>query len=332
MGIGIALSMADAQRNYRQSIASDCHHGHITITDMMSQIQMDERKERIKSNLRKWYSSQELQKRESEIRESMDEMEFIGTETNMSLGHIETQGGQEKNSQQKLVTENITAKGQLERTELKRRVQTSSLLIEAITEDLMMKNSLFELIGKLYPKADLIASNTSSISISQLSQSLIRNCPDHNDLKKRMIGMHFMNPVPRMPLIEIISGLDTSQETKQKACDIAQWMRKEVGFSLDFPGFISNRILMPYINEAILAYQEGIGSLEHIDKIMKLGTNVSMGPLQLADFIGLDTCLSILRILENGIGERFHPAPLLVQYVNSGRLGRKTNKGFYEYK
>lgn len=197
------------------------------------------------------------------------------------------------------------------------------LLIEAIIENVEIKASLFKEVEKVLPPHAIIASNTSSISITQLAASTSR--PD------KFIGMHFMNPVPVMKLVEIICGLQTSSETYQTTKAVSEKMGKTTVLAKDSSGFIVNRILCPMINEAIFLLQEGVKA-EDIDAAMKLGTNQPMGPLQLADFVGLETLLYILRILHKELGEdKYRPCPLLVKYVEAGWYGKKTGRGFYQY-
>jgi len=200
----------------------------------------------------------------------------------------------------------------------------SDFVIEAVSENFDLKAKLFKQLDAICPPETIIASNTSSISITQLAAVTKR--------PSKVIGMHWMNPVPVMKLVEIIKGLQTSAETLQTTVALAEACEKTIVKSEDIPGFIANRILMPYINEAVWVLYEGIATKEDIDTCMKLGTNVPMGPLTLADFIGLDTCLAILRVLHNDLGDdKFRPCPLLVNYVNAGYHGKKTGKGFYEY-
>ncbi len=198
------------------------------------------------------------------------------------------------------------------------------LVIEAIVEDVGIKCDLWrELDGVVKPEA-VFASNTSSIPITKLAAATKR--------PGQFIGMHFMNPVPLMKLIEVIRGADTTDETLQTVLDVGTKMGKECHACHDFPGFISNRVLMPMINEAIFCLNEGVATAEDIDAIMKLGMNHPMGPLTLADFIGLDTCLAILNVLYDGFKDpKYRPCPLLVQKVQAGHLGRKTGRGFYNY-
>lgn len=198
------------------------------------------------------------------------------------------------------------------------------LVIEAIIENEAIKAELFRKVDKLLRPEALLASNTSSIPITRLAAVTSR--PD------RFIGMHFMNPVPIMKLVEIIPGLATSEETTQAITDLAKKLGKDTSKSQDYPGFVVNRILMPMINEAFFALMEGVASAEDIDKGMKLGTNQPMGPLTLADFIGLDTCLAILKVLHDGLGDpKYRPCPLLAKYVEAGYVGRKVKRGVYKY-
>jgi 3-hydroxybutyryl-CoA dehydrogenase len=198
------------------------------------------------------------------------------------------------------------------------------LAIEAATEHLETKLELFRTLDRECAAGAILASNTSSISITLLGGATKR--------PERVIGMHFMNPVPVMALVEIIRGIATSQETYRFTHDLAMQMGKTPVEVRDFPGFVSNRVLMPMINEAIYALYEGVGSAEAIDTVMKLGMNHPMGPLTLADFIGLDTCLAIMNVLHEGFGDsKYRPCPLLRQYVSAGWLGKKSGRGFYTY-
>uniref|UniRef100_A0A7S1QHB3 3-hydroxybutyryl-CoA dehydrogenase n=1 Tax=Alexandrium catenella TaxID=2925 RepID=A0A7S1QHB3_ALECA len=198
-------------------------------------------------------------------------------------------------------------------------------VIEAVSEDINIKQASFKALLEAGLRSDsVLASNTSSISITRLGAVVER--------PERFIGMHFMNPVPVMPLVEVIRGLRTDDSTMTRTLELVVAMKKEHAVSEDRPGFVANRILMPYINEAVFALQDGIASAEDIDKTMRLGTNVPMGPLTLADFIGLDTCLSIMQVLHRDLGDsKYRPAPLLVNYVEAGWLGKKTKRGFYAY-
>lgn len=198
------------------------------------------------------------------------------------------------------------------------------IAIEAATEDEAVKKAILaELCPKLKPEA-LVASNTSSISITRLASSTDR--PD------KFVGMHFMNPVPLMKLVELIPGIATSDETFAAVQELADNLEKISAVSEDFPGFIVNRILMPMINEAIYTLYEGVGTVEAIDRGLRLGANHPMGPLTLADFIGLDTCLAIMQVLYEGLADsKYRPCPLLVKYVEAGWLGKKTGRGFYDY-
>jgi len=198
------------------------------------------------------------------------------------------------------------------------------LVIEAATEDEQVKSEILEeLIPSLSPDA-IVATNTSSISVTKLASV--------TDRPEKFIGMHFMNPVPVMELIELIRGIATSDETFHAVRDLAKRIGKTVSVAEDFPAFIVNRILVPMINEAIYILYEGVGSVEEIDRAMRLGANHRMGPLELADFIGLDVCLSIMQVLNEGLADtKYRPCPLLVKYVEAGWLGRKAKRGFYDY-
>src|SRR5690606_6780055 len=209
-------------------------------------------------------------------------------------------------------------------TDVSEGVRFADLVIEAATENEQVKLSLFEQIDNLCPEHTILASNTSSISITKIASATQR--PD------RVIGMHFMNPVPVMKLVEVIKGYLTSSDTTDMITTLSRKLDKVPVEVNDYPGFVANRILMPMINEAIYALYEGVSDAEAIDNVMKLGMAHPMGPLELADFIGLDVCLSILRVLHEGFGNpKYAPCPLLVNMVSAGRLGKKTGFGFYTY-
>jgi 3-hydroxybutyryl-CoA dehydrogenase len=203
-------------------------------------------------------------------------------------------------------------------------VSGATIVIEAVTEQRDLKFRIFGDVDRFASAGAILATNTSSISITEIAARTSR--PD------AVIGMHFMNPVPVMQLVEVIRGLATSAETTQRTLELTKAIGKTPVEANDYPGFIANRILMPMINEAVYCLMEGVGSAEAIDTVMKLGMNHPMGPLALADFIGLDTCLAILEVLQGGLGDpKYRPCPLLRKYVAAGWLGRKSGRGFYTY-
>jgi 3-hydroxybutyryl-CoA dehydrogenase len=199
------------------------------------------------------------------------------------------------------------------------------IVIEAATENEEVKRRIFAKLCPVLKPDAIIASNTSSISITRLASA--------TDRPERFIGIHFMNPVPVMQLVELIRGIATEEPTFKAACGLIQKLGKTATVAEDFPAFIVNRILLPMINEAIYVLYEGVGSVDSIDTAMKLGANHPMGPLQLADFIGLDTCLSVMQVLHEGLADsKYRPCPLLVKYVEAGWLGKKVKRGFYDYR
>lgn len=209
-------------------------------------------------------------------------------------------------------------------TDLKQGAAQADLVVEAATENMAIKLDIFRQLDEVAPAGCILASNTSSISITKIAAVTKR--PD------KVIGMHFMNPVPVMKLVEVISGYKTAKEVTESILNLSKAIGKVPAAANDYPGFIANRILLPMINEAIISLHEGVGGVEEIDTVMKLGMAHPMGPLQLADFIGLDVCLAILNVLHDGFGNpKYAPSPLLVNMVTAGNLGVKTGEGFYKY-
>ena len=216
------------------------------------------------------------------------------------------------------------AEAALGRIETAGEAGPADLAIEAATENVDLKLRIFRDLDAAAGDGAVLASNTSSIPITRLAAATSR--------PERVVGMHFMNPVPLMPLVELIRGLETSDEAAAAVRVAAERMGKTVAESRDYPGFIANRILLPMINEAVYCLMEGVGDRESIDTVMELGMSHSLGPLRLADLIGLDTCLNIMVVLHEGLGDsKYRPCPLLRSYVEAGRLGRKSGRGFYEY-
>ena len=199
------------------------------------------------------------------------------------------------------------------------------LVIEAATEDEAVKKKIFQDLSPQLNDKAMIATNTSSISVTRLAAA--------TDRPERFIGLHFMNPVPLMQLVEVIRGIATDDATFQAALEIVRRVGKTAAYAEDFPAFIVNRIIMPMINEAVYTLYEGVGNVDAIDTAMRLGANHPMGPLQLADFIGLDTCLAVMQVLYEGLADsKYRPCPLMVKYVEAGWLGKKTGRGFYDYR
>ena len=217
-----------------------------------------------------------------------------------------------------------TILGRIETKETLAAVGDASLVVESATENRDLKFRIFSELDGAAPPATILATNTSSISITEIAARTKR--------PEKVIGMHFMNPVPVMQLVEVIRGLATSDDTTARVLELSKAVGKTPVEVRDYPGFVANRVLMPMINEAIFCVMEGVGSAEAIDTVMKLGMNHPMGPLALADLIGLDTCLAILEVMHDGLGDpKYRPCPLLRTYVAAGWLGRKTKRGFYEY-
>jgi 3-hydroxybutyryl-CoA dehydrogenase len=204
-------------------------------------------------------------------------------------------------------------------------MKAADLVVEAVIEDLELKKKIFKQLDEVCPPGTILSSNTSSISITKLAAATKR--------PQKFIGMHFMNPVPMMKLVEVIRGQLTDDATTQAIIEASKKMDKTPVECNDYPGFISNRLLMPMLNEAIYCVMEGVGTPENIDQIMKLGMNHPMGPLALADLIGLDTCLHIMEVLHSGLGDsKYRPCPLLIRMVDAGLLGKKSGQGFYDYR
>lgn len=221
-------------------------------------------------------------------------------------------------------TKNSTLKNITTYTDLTKGAANSDLVVEAASENSEIKFKLFKQLDEICPSHTILASNTSSISITQIAAATKR--PD------KIIGMHFMNPVPIMKLVEVIRGYSTTDEVCETIMNLSKGLNKIPVEVNDFPGFVANKILLPMINEAIITLNEGVAGVEEIDTVMKLGMAHPMGPLQLADFIGLDVCLNILRVLQDGFGNpKYAPCPLLVNMVTAGHLGVKSGKGFYDY-
>ena len=222
-------------------------------------------------------------------------------------------------AQKEQALENITL-----HTDVKKAVEDVDLIVEAVPENLELKKKIFEQVDEAAPEYAILATNTSSISITKIAA--------HTSRPEKFIGMHFFNPVPVMRLVEIVKGFETSNETYQAIEETAEKLGKTPVPVEDYPGFVSNRVLMPMINEAIQCVHEGVATPENVDSVMKLGMAHPMGPLRLADFIGLDVCLDIMNVLYEGFKDsKYRPSPLLVKMVDAGKLGNKTGEGFYTY-
>lgn len=223
------------------------------------------------------------------------------------------------------VQDKDTVLGNITTTTKLKTMEAADFIVEAAVEKEELKFAIFQDLDKICPPHTILATNTSSIPIGRIASKTSR--PD------KVIGMHFMNPVPLMQLVEVIKGIDTSEKTLEITMDLCEIFGKTAALANDFPGFIANRILMPMINEAVFCLYQSVGTVQDIDTVMKLGMNHPMGPLALADLIGLDTCLAIMETLYDGFKDsKYRPCPLLRKYVEAGRLGRKAGQGFYDYK
>ena len=244
----------------------------------------------------------------------------------LAKGMTTIEGNMHRQVQRNMITDEAMKTG-LKRIKTSASIkahETADIVIEAATEKREIKEQIFRSICEIVPAHTYLATNTSSISVTRLAS--VTDRPD------KFIGMHFMNPVPLMKLMEVIRGLATSQDTYETAITFAGRLDKTTTNAEDYPAFIVNRILVPMINEAVYTLYEGVGTVESIDTAMRLGANHPMGPLTLADFIGLDTCLSIMQVLHDGLADtKYRPCPLLVKYVEAGWVGKKVGKGFYDY-